>query len=101
MGFLADAWTNRYTVPSPIPSCAAIFAQESPAARRRPILVRSAITTRPAEPFALRTRVSQAGPDALGNQAALEFGHGAQDGETMRPARVAVSSDSDRLTNSN
>lgn len=28
----------------------------------------------------LRTRVPQTGPDALGNQAALQLGHGAQNG---------------------
>src|ERR1700693_5303234 len=42
--FLADIRTALRTVPSPIPSCWAIQAQECPSARRDAILARSTVT---------------------------------------------------------
>lgn len=55
---------------------------------------------RPAQPLALRSGVSDAGPNPLDDQAPLQLGDRAQDVKTIRPAGVDVSKFSDRLTKS-
>jgi hypothetical protein len=91
---------GRYTVPSPIPSCVAIFAQESPRARKRAIWARSTITRgRPSLlPFARAFRNPARTRSAIKLRSSSATAP--RTVKTIRPAGVAVSSDSERLTNS-
>src|SRR5215469_18370856 len=100
MRFLADERAKRHTVPSPIPSSLAIFAQESPCARNVAILRASTIVRgRPS-----RFSFARAFRSPARTRSAIKLRSNSATAprtvNTILPAGVEVSTPSVRLTSS-